>query len=89
MERIIAEFEPRMKDLFDLIEKQTNDNSEYMYNLAMDYIEDLVYGNSTLSPGELLKHPKYEMLRRYTKDNGIFTPFCGLAKECWERRNKI
>lgn len=90
MERHIQEFEPRINVLFSNGNYEVFDIKDYMSNIAMDYLEDLVEHTNTLAPQELIKTPKYHCFKRFLKDIDLFKPFIDIAKEYWDksRENK-
>lgn len=85
MERYIQEFEPRIIELFSNGNYEVFDIKDYMSNIAMDYLEDLVKQTNTLSPQELIKTPKYHCFKRFLKDIRLFNPFIDIAKEFWNK----
>lgn len=86
MERFILEYEPKVKSLFSEADISRYDIVSYMSNITMDFLEDLVSIDNTLTPQKLLATDKYHMLRRFTKDVNMYMPFIKMAEECWKKR---
>ena len=70
MERFILEYEPKVKSLFSEADISRYDIVSYMSNITMDFLEDLVSIDNTLTP----------------QDVNIYMPFIKMAEECWKKR---
>ena len=71
MERYVQEFEPKVESLFSEVNFKGFDLFEFMSEVAMDFLEDLVEETNQQSPEKLLRIPKYHCFMRFLKEAGL------------------